>query len=96
MVTQPPKPCAQRKRFTDKRPQRTDMANMNDLHAVGLNPFGVQLVAESLLKSPLAPMTADKPVTMFFPVQRSDCAGWAGVRFTFEAVRAPCERSNDA
>jgi len=64
---------------------------MDDLHAVGINPFGVQLVAESLLKSPLAPMTADKPVTMFFPVQRSDCAGWAGVRFTFEAVRAPCE-----
>ena len=24
------------------------MGIMNDLHAVGLNPFGVQLVAESL------------------------------------------------
>lgn len=24
------------------------------------------------------------------PVQRSDCAGWAGVKFTLEAVRAPC------
>jgi len=67
------------------------MGIMNDLHAVGLNPFGVQLVAESLLKSPLAPMTAAEPVTMFFPVQRSDCADWAGVKFTFEAVRAACE-----
>ncbi len=34
------------------------MGIMNDLHAVGLNPFGVQLVAESLLKSPIAPMSA--------------------------------------
>ncbi len=67
------------------------MGIMNDLHAVGLNPFGVQLVAESLLKSPLAPMTAAEPVKIFFPVQRGDCAGWAGVEFTFEAVRSPCE-----
>lgn len=66
------------------------MSIMNDLHAVGLNPFGVQLVAESLLKSPLAPMSAAEPVAIFFTVQRSDCAGWAGVKFTLEAVRAPC------
>ncbi len=64
------------------------MGIMNDLHAVGLNPFGVQLVAESLLKSPIAPMSADdKPLTFFFPVQRSDCAGWVGVEITLKAVR---------
>ena len=67
------------------------MGIMNDLHALVLNPFGVQLVAESLLKSPLAPMTVADPLAMFFPVQRGDCAGWAGVKFTFEAVRASCE-----
>lgn len=67
------------------------MGIMNDLHAVGLNPFCVQLVAESLLKSPVAPMSAERPLTMFFPVQRGDCPGWAGVKFTFEAVRSPCE-----
>lgn len=41
---------------------------MQDLHTVGLNPFAVSLLAESLLKSPLAPMTVDKPLGFFFPV----------------------------
>lgn len=59
---------------------------MNDLHAVGLNPFGVQLVAESLLKSPLAQLTTTKPQGFFFPVNRSDCPDWIGARFTLEAV----------
>ncbi len=64
------------------------MSIMNDLHAVGLNPFGVQLVAESLLKSQIAAMSADdKPLTFFFPVQRGDCAGWVGVEITLKAVR---------
>lgn len=64
------------------------MSIMNDLHTVGINPFGVQLVAESLLKSPVAPMSADdKPLTFFFPVHRGDCAGWAGVEITLKAVR---------
>lgn len=57
-----------------------------DLHTVGLNPFAVQLLAESLLKSPLAPMTVGKPQTIEFPVSRGDCAEWAGVRITLEAV----------
>ena len=61
---------------------------MNDLHTVGLNPFGVQLVAESMLKSGLAPISAGEPVTFFFPVQRKDCEGWSGVKITLEAVRA--------
>ncbi len=68
------------------------MSIMNDLHAVGLNPFGVQLVAESMLKSPLAPMSTEKPLEFFFPVSRSDCAGWRGVKITLEAVPdAPVE-----
>lgn len=69
------------------------MSIMNDLHAVGLNPFGVQLVAESMLKSPIAPISAEKPLTFFFPVHRGDCAGWAGVKITLEAVRAQLKPS---
>ena len=64
------------------------MTIMNDLHTVGLNPFGVQLVAESMLKSGLAPISTRSPVTFFFPVQRKDCEGWSGVKITLEAVRA--------
>ncbi len=64
------------------------MTIMNDLHTVGLNPFGVQLVAESMLKSGLAPISTGSPVTFFFPVQRKDCEGWSGVKITLEAVRA--------
>ena len=64
---------------------------MQDLHTVGINPFAVTLLAESLLKSPLAPMTVGKPQGFFFPVNRSDCAGWAGVRITVEAVRPTCD-----
>lgn len=67
------------------------MSIMNDLHAVGINPFGVELVAESVLKSPIAQISAEKPLTLFFPINRSDCDGWSGVRFTLEAVRSPCE-----
>lgn len=59
---------------------------MQDLHTIGLNPFAVQLLAESVLKSPIAPDSVGDPKTFFFPVHRSDCAGWSGVRITFEAV----------
>ena len=62
---------------------------MQDLHTVGLNPFGVQLVAESMLKSPLATISVEKPVKLFFPIQRSDCPGWIGVKITLEAVPKP-------
>lgn len=61
---------------------------MQDLHTVGINSFAVSLLAESVLKSPLAPMTVGDPQGFFFPVSRSDCAGWAGVRITVEAVPA--------
>jgi len=64
---------------------------MNDLHAVGLNPFAVTLLAESLLKSPLAQWTTTRPQGFFFPVKRGDCPGWIGVRFTLEAVPQAAE-----
>ena len=64
------------------------MGIMNDLHAVGLNPFGVQLVAESLLKSPIAEISASEPLKLFFPIHRGDCAGWAGVEITLKAIKA--------
>lgn len=59
---------------------------MNNLHALGLNPFAVVLLAESLLKSQYVKHSSEKPLTFFFPVQRSDCEGWRGVRITLEAV----------
>lgn len=71
---------------------------MNDLHTIGLNPFAVVLLAESLLKSPLAPMTVGKPQGLFMPINRGDCPGWAGVRITVEAVPSAesVERERDA
>lgn len=59
---------------------------MNALQIVGINPFAVTLLAESVLKSPLAPTTVGNPQRITFPINRSDCAGWAGVRITVEAV----------
>lgn len=59
---------------------------MQDLHTIGLNPFAVTLLAESLLRSPVAQMTVGKPQGFFFPISRSDCPGWVGVRITVEAV----------
>jgi hypothetical protein len=64
---------------------------MKNLHAIGLNPFAVQLLAESMLRSEhLAPISVGNPQGFFFPVSREDCKGWAGVRITLEAVRPPC------
>ena len=70
---------------------------MQDLQTVGINPFAVTLLAESVLKSPLAEMTVNKPQGFFFPVSRSDCAGWAGVRITVEAVpvEKPAEQQSE-
>lgn len=65
---------------------------MKNLHAIGLNPFAVQLLAESMLRSEhLAPLSVGNPQGFFFPVQREDCPGWAGVRISIEAVRQGCE-----
>lgn len=62
---------------------------MHDLHALGLNPFAVTLLAESMLKSAYVTHCGTKPLTFEFPVRRGDCEGWAGVRITIEAVPAP-------
>ena len=61
---------------------------MQDLHTIGLNPFAVVLLAESVLKSPVAPLTVGKPQGFFMPVNRGDCPGYVGVRITVEAVPA--------
>lgn len=61
---------------------------LQDLHTLDINPFAVTLLAESVLKSPIAERTVDTPLPFFFPVNREDCAGWCGVRITIEAVRA--------
>jgi hypothetical protein len=72
---------------------------LQDLHTVGINPFAVTLLAESVLKSPIAPMTVGDPKGFFMPVNRGDCPGWAGVRITVEAVRAeapePAQRTQE-
>lgn len=59
---------------------------MQALHDVGLNSFAVTLLAESVLKSPIAAMTVGDPQRIAFPIARGDCPGWAGVRITVEAV----------
>jgi hypothetical protein len=63
---------------------------MQALHDLQLNPFGAVLLAESFLKSPLAERVASKcePLAFNLPVDRSDCAAWAGVRFTLTPVKA--------
>lgn len=54
-----------------------------------INPFGMQLLAESLLKSPIAEQlhAGGKPLRFFFPVGRGDCAGWAGVDVTLKPAK---------
>jgi hypothetical protein len=54
----------------------------------GLNYFGAQLLAESLLKSPIATQIADKgePLKIMIPINRSDCAGWIGVEMTLNPI----------
>lgn len=54
---------------------------MQALINCGLNAFAFDLMAESLLKSP-APQRLD----IVFPVSRTDCAQWAGVRFVLEPI----------
>jgi hypothetical protein len=70
--------------------------HMNDLHALGLNPFAVVLLAESMLKSAYVQHCGTKPLTFNFPIQRSDCAGWLGVRITIEAVPVDAKATGSA
>lgn len=65
------------------------MSVLQDLHTVGINPFAAVLVAESVLKSPLAERSKVEPLRFFMPIKRSDCPGWAGVWITVEAVSEP-------
>jgi hypothetical protein len=54
-----------------------------------LNPFGMQLLAESLLKSAIAEQlhARGEPLRFYFPISRGDCAGWAGVNVTLMPVK---------
>lgn len=66
-----------------------------NLHDIGLNPFAVTLLAESMLKSAYVKHCGTKPLTFEFPVRRGDCEGWAGVRITIEAVPAGVSESGN-
>lgn len=54
----------------------------------GLNAFGAQLLCESFLKSPLAARVLEDsaPLSIFLPIRREDCAGWAGVEVSLFPV----------
>lgn len=58
------------------------------LNDIGINSFAVTLLSESMLKSMYVKELGTKPLEFFYPVQRSDCAGWIGVKITIEAVRS--------
>lgn len=47
----------------------------------GINPFAVQLLAESIMRHP-----NPKPVRFLLPVNRSDCAGFSGLKVYLEPV----------
>ncbi len=53
------------------------------LSTVGLNPFAVTLLAESLLQH-----HTSQPVTFKFSISRKDCPDWSGVRFFLEPLPA--------
>lgn len=57
---------------------------------IGLNMFGMELFAESLLKNEKVRehvRAKGEPLTVSFPVRRSDCPGWAGVYITLWPVK---------
>ena len=51
------------------------------LNDAGLNIFGAQLLAESLLRHPDA-----RKIEFTLPMLRADCPGWSGVKFILEPV----------
>lgn len=74
----------------------TDKPNniMQVLNDARLNPFGAVLLAESLLRSPVAEEMAERAargevghVKFFMPINRGDCPGWAGVYITLQAQK---------
>lgn len=54
---------------------------------VGINAWAVQLMCESYLRAH-GELEEPVPADFFFPVQRTDCAGWKGVRVRLDAERA--------
>lgn len=54
----------------------------------GINSFGLDLVAESFLKSPIAAqaLASGDPLKISLPIDRSDCAEWVGVEITIAGV----------
>lgn len=52
----------------------------------GINPHACVMVAESLLRSPVAGLSTQQPLQIVIPVRRHDCPGWSGVRITLEAI----------
>jgi hypothetical protein len=73
--------------------QKSTMQIMLD---AGLNAFGAQLLAESLLKSPIAQhiQNTGEPLKIAFPINRSDCPGWAGVEITLKPIKATDPETN--
>lgn len=68
---------------------------LQDLHTLGINPFAVTLLAESMLKSAYVKNRGSEPLSFNFPVHREDCAGWLGVRITIEAVQVDAAKAKE-
>ncbi len=55
----------------------------------GINSFGLDLVAESFLKSPAALTLSQKlggALSFVYPIHRSDCPGYVGVHVSLEPI----------
>jgi hypothetical protein len=54
----------------------------------GINQWAVELLVESFLKCPLADIVYKRrlPMVFSYPVNRSDCAAWSGVKVTLMPV----------
>lgn len=77
--------------MNDKQPRNVLQA----LHDIGINPFAVTLLTESMLKSTYVNNLGAKPLSFNFPVSRKDCDGWQGVRVTLEAVPIDASKVQD-
>lgn len=74
--------------------------NLGELGSLGLNPFAVQLVAESFLSiNQLIVDDGQDPlpgVGFELPVERTDCAAFAGIRIYLEPIPRPEVAATDA
>lgn len=63
---------------------------MQDLSYSGINPFGVELVAESFLKSPMADLALKngQAIEINFPVNRKDTPKYCGVKITLTPIQS--------